>query len=191
LAGWATKLIGTKVTLGGFMNRLLSRIIKCDRAARIANFYHLDVAVRAAVRAGAAAYACQIVNAHGPPGRIAANRARGTTDHAHGIGTVHTRMGDQQWPMPLAVANKARVILMRSGTRPHTVVATSAAFKVNEHRLNAIHQAPFDKEFQKWSLDLSVAAARALDGILLPIRRIANSNLAQGLAGEVGEYVIF
>jgi hypothetical protein len=176
LTGWATKLIGTKVTLGGFVNRLLSSTIKCDRAVLIADFYHLDVAVGAAVRAGTAAYASQIVNAHGPPGRIAANRTRGTTDHAHGIGTVHTRMG---------------VILMRGGTRPHTVVAPSAAFEVNKHRLSTIHQAPFDKEFQEWSLDLSVAAVRAIGGVLLDIRRIANSNLAQGFAREVGEYVVF
>ena len=153
LAGWAGELGCTQVALGCFDDREPCGGVYIERSARLADLDHADGLIRAAVRAGRAADAGAVVDADGAGVEVAGDGSGGAADHADGIDAVHTRIGDHQVIVCRALANEARVVVVRCCTGPHAIIAARAPIEIDQHRLGAVEEPMVGEEIEEGGID--------------------------------------
>ena len=163
-------LVGAQVAFGRFLNRLVGGLIVKWLALGIARGDHLNVVVRATVGAGGATDAGQVIDYHPAVGRIPMNGAGGTANHANGIQAMHAGVGDHESVIHLPVADEPRIIVMRGGAGPHTIIAARAAVQINDHGGRAVDQPLIHDEFHHFRPDFGRRrfAGRGGPGIFRP-----------------------
>ena len=148
LACGTAELIDAQVALCGFCNRGSGHFIKNEIAVGIADVYHADIIIRAAVGAHATADAGSIIDDDLAFQLITMDGTRRTTDHAYRVYTVHTGIGYHMVADLRTMSNKARIVFVGGSAGAHTIIAPSAAVKVDYHGLRAVYKALFNEKFQ-------------------------------------------
>src|SRR6266571_7514202 len=87
--GRAAELIDAEIAFGSLHDRSAADFIEDEKAGVVSRLHHLDVVIRATVRAGRAANAGIIVDHDLTLERFAMDRASGTTDHTDRVNAVH------------------------------------------------------------------------------------------------------
>src|SRR6202165_4121642 len=155
-AGRAAQLINAKIAFGSLHDRSLGHFIENEKAGVISRLHHLDVVVRATVRASRAADARIVVDDDLALERFAMDRTGGTTDPAKrgnaGHAGVRAHDAIHLAPMP----DESRVVIVRAGTRAHTIVTAGAAIEVDQHRGGPVNRAVVDEKLQHVGAEFDV-----------------------------------
>src|ERR1700736_15219 len=92
--GRAAELINAEIAFGSLHDRSAGHFIEDEKTGVISRLHHLDVVIRATVRAGRAANAGIIVDHDLTLKRFAMDRTSGTPDHTDGVNAVHAGVRD-------------------------------------------------------------------------------------------------
>src|ERR1700731_3864069 len=137
--GRAAELIDAEIAFGSLHDRSAGHFIEDERAGAISRLHHLDVVIRATVRAGRAANAGVIVDHNLTLERFAMDRTSGTTDHTNRINAVHAGVRDHNAIHLPPMADESWVVIVSRRASAHTIVTAGAAIQVDQHRRRAVN----------------------------------------------------
>lgn len=126
-----------------------ARLLIAIRAtATVIDRRHANVLVGARVCTHLASDADRFLNLNDARFGVAMDRTGGATDHANGIGALHTSLHELQVFVNQTFADEPRISVVCRGTCLHAIVTACAAVQVDDHRLSAVEQSMLNKEFE-------------------------------------------
>ena len=120
-------MIGAQVTLRRFGDRSMLCIVTNEVAVLVSDFDHPNRVVKAIVCAGTASDTRLVIDYDLPALGLTMDRTGRTLDHTHRIFAVHASAGDHHVVVDRSLTQEPRIVVMRRGASPHTIVAARAA----------------------------------------------------------------
>lgn len=142
-------MIMAKVAFGRLLNRFAGCRIHDRQAAFVVDLYHLNVLIGATVRTGRAADTGLIVDRHAASQFIATDSARRAADHANGVDTVHTSVGDHPMVVDFALSIESWVIVVGRRTGTNAIVTSRTAIEIDYHGVGAVDEPILNQEFKQ------------------------------------------
>lgn len=155
----AAQLIDAEIAFCGFLQRDVGHLVADKSPPIVADLDHPNIVVGTRIGARSAPDTGQIVDHHHAVLGLAVDGAGRAADHAHRVDAVHARIGDHKPAVTLAVADEARIAVVRRGARAHALIAAHTAIVVDDHGRRPVDETVLDQELEQVGVDVLAVAA--------------------------------